>query len=70
MGALRSPASGAAVATREVRIGDNAQEAEQVPIQGIKAAHVLDELDGRLRTSLPPRDQWWGSKHVEFRCIY
>jgi ADP-heptose:LPS heptosyltransferase len=54
----------------QARIGDNAQDAEPVPIQGIKAAHVLEELDSLLRASLPPREQWWSSNHVEFRCIY
>jgi ADP-heptose:LPS heptosyltransferase len=54
----------------QVRIGDNVRDSERVPIQGIKAAHVLEELDSLLRASLPPREQWWGSNHVEFRCIY
>jgi ADP-heptose:LPS heptosyltransferase len=54
----------------QVRIGDNARDAETVPMQGIKAAHILEELDGLLSAALPPREQWWGSSHLGFRCIY
>lgn len=46
------------------------QDAERLPIQGIKAAHVLEELDSLLRAALAPREQWWSSNHVEFRGIY
>lgn len=54
----------------QARIGDTAHDTERAPIQGIKATHVLEELDSLLQASLPPREQWWSSNHVEFRCIY
>jgi ADP-heptose:LPS heptosyltransferase len=53
----------------QVRIGDTARDAETVPMQGIKATHILEELDGLLSAALPPREQWWGSNHLGFRCI-
>jgi ADP-heptose:LPS heptosyltransferase len=54
----------------QVRIGDNSPEAETVPIQAIKVAHILEALDDLLQTSLPAREQWWSSSHLGFRCIY
>ncbi|HVO22436.1 MAG TPA: glycosyltransferase family 9 protein [Candidatus Margulisiibacteriota bacterium] len=54
----------------QVRIGDKAREAEPVPVQCIKAAHILEEVDRLLSAPLPPREQWWSSDQLGFRCIY
>jgi heptosyltransferase I len=53
----------------QARIGDQPGNAETVPIQGIKAGDVLEELDHLLSVALPPRQEWWSSSHLGFRCI-
>lgn len=54
----------------QARIGDNDRDTETLPMQRVKAAHVLDALDDLLSTPLPPREQWPASDQLGFRCIY
>lgn len=54
----------------QVRIGDNDRETEEMPIQCVKAHHILDAVDELLTADLGPPDQWPASEHLGFRCVY
>lgn len=55
----------------QVRLGNHERdEAQAIPMQGIRAGQVLDTLDELLQARLPPRETWPSSERLEFRCVY